>query len=238
MTAIALLGSGEFEAWARPVDRWCAAQASSDTNRVLVVPTASAPEGDAVFDRWAAMGIEHYRSIGFDPQVLDLRRRADASRDEIVGSIDGAKLVFFSGGNPGYLAETLAGTPFWTSLVDALAAGALALGGCSAGAAFLGTRAPFVNGDSLDHWSDGTRLLSRAYLMPHFDMLDSYIPGLRAMLLEMKPDDTVAVGIDEYTALYGDGERWRVAGSGAVWIGDGPDLIPHRDGETFDLALR
>ncbi|TMK81565.1 MAG: hypothetical protein E6G46_07530 [Actinobacteria bacterium] len=238
MTAIALLGSGEFEPWARPVDTWCAEQATAASERVLVVPTASAPEGNDVFERWGRMGIEHYDAIGLAPEVLELRNRADAQTTEFVDAVHDARLVFFSGGNPGYLAETLIGTPFWDAVVAAVTSGETALGGCSAGAAFLGASAPYVAGDSLDHWADGTKLLPRAYIVVHFDMLNRYVPGLRDMLLEMRPKDTVIVGIDENTALCGDGKRWRVTGSGSAWIGaDGNELSAHPDGATLDLRL-
>ncbi|TMK54440.1 MAG: hypothetical protein E6G59_02735 [Actinobacteria bacterium] len=238
MTAIALLGSGEFEPWARPVDTWCAEQATSASERVLVVPTASAPEGNDVFERWGRMGVEHYDAIGLAPEVLELRNRADAQTTEIIDAVQGARLVFFSGGNPGYLAETLAGTPFWDAVVAAVTSGETALGGCSAGAAFVGASAPYVAGDSLDHWADGTKLLPRAYIVVHFDMLNTYVPGLRDMLLEMRPRDTLTVGIDENTALCGDGQHWRVIGSGSAWIGaDGNELTAHPDGATIDLRL-
>ena len=238
MTAIALLGSGEFEPWVRPVDTWCAEHATKSSDKVLVVPTASAPEGDETFRRWGMMGVDHYKAIGLAPEVLELRVRADASKKEIVDAVQGARHIFFSGGNPGYLAETLSDTPFWAAVVAAVASGETALGGCSAGAAFLGTTAPFVAGDALDHWTDGTKLLPRAYIMVHFDMLNTYIPGLRDLLLDMRPKDTIAVGIDESTALYGDGEHWQVKGSGSVWIGaDGNELAPHADGATLDLRL-
>lgn len=236
MTAIALLGSGEFEPWARPVDSWCAEHATAASERVLVVPTASAPEGEETFRRWGQMGIDHYRAIGLAPEVLELRERADASKKAIVDAVQGARLIFFSGGNPGYLAETLSGTPFWDAVAAAVTSGETALGGCSAGAVFLGSTAPYVAGDSLDHWADGTKLLPRAYLVVHFDMLDTYVPGLRDMLLDMRPKDAVAVGIDEYTALYGDGEHWQVSGSGSAWIGES-ELRPSSDGATLDLRL-
>jgi cyanophycinase-like exopeptidase len=54
----------------------------------------------------------------------------------------------------------------------------------------------------------------------------------------MRAKDAIAVGIDENTALYGDGEHWRVLGSGSVWISaNGNDLSPHGDGDTIDLRL-
>jgi cyanophycinase len=239
MTAIALLGSGEFEEWARPVDAWCVEQAAAGSGRVLVVPTASAPEGDDVFSEWAAMGIKHYQAIGLKPEVLALRERADASNPAIVDAIAGASLVFFSGGNPGYLAETLVGTPFWATLVDAVARGETALGGCSAGVAFLGNVAPFVAGENIDHWSDGTKLLPNAYLMPHFNMLDTYIEGLRSLVLQMKPAGSIAIGLDENTAMYGDGERWQVAGAARIWVGEDStgELAGYRNGDSLDLNL-
>jgi hypothetical protein len=69
-------------------------------------------------------------------------------------------------------------------------------------------------------------------------MLNTYIPGLRDLLLDMRPKDTVAVGIDENTALHGDGEHWRVSGSGSVWTSaNGNGLTPHAAGQTLDLRL-
>ena len=48
-----LLGSGEFQPWSGEVDEWVLSRVTGD-GRVLVLPTASAPEGDEVFSRWIA----------------------------------------------------------------------------------------------------------------------------------------------------------------------------------------
>jgi len=45
-----LLGSGEFEPWSEEAERAAVLEAAPT---VAILPTASAPEGDAVFDRWA-----------------------------------------------------------------------------------------------------------------------------------------------------------------------------------------
>ncbi|MFN2613463.1 MAG: Type 1 glutamine amidotransferase-like domain-containing protein [Actinomycetota bacterium] len=236
MKTIALLGSGEFEPWARAVDGWSVDRSSVDSKRVLVVQAASAPEGEATFQRWARMGVEHYRALGLEPEVLPLRTRDDACDDAIVERVAGARLIFFSGGNPGYLSEICIGSPFWDAVVESLDGGT-ALGGCSAGASFLGARTPFVANDSLDHWTGGTRLLPRAFIVPHFDALESYQPGLRALFIDAAPEGTIPIGIDETTAMHGDGSTWSVTGSGAVWFPRDGDLTPHRDGETFALEL-
>ena len=72
MTLFALLGSGEFEPWTEEVDRWLL-ERTTGSGRVLILPTASAPEGDAIFNQWGDMGLEHYGSWGY-------RRRSCRSR--------------------------------------------------------------------------------------------------------------------------------------------------------------
>lgn len=235
MAVIALLGSGEFQPWAREVDTWCAEQASGSSDLALVIPTASAPEGEAVFARWAAMGVEHYRSLGLAADTLPLRTREDASNSEVVDAIGKARLLFLSGGNPGYLCETLEGTPAWEAVCAAVASGA-ALGGCSAGAVAIGTLAPYLINDEVDRWVPALRLLEQAYILPHFDQLDVYEPGLRDMALSLRPDGSVSVGIDENTALYGEDGDWRVTGALGVWIGE-DELTPYRHGERVAQQL-
>lgn len=240
MPAIALYGSGEFLPWSRPVDDWCLETSSVPGDRVLVLPTASAPEGDDVFDRWARMGVAHYERMGLAPEVLDVRARADAERADVAARVEGARLLFFSGGNPGYLASTMAGTPLWDAIRAAVAHGA-ALAGCSAGAVFLGALAPDVAGGSFDgHWVQGVELLADAFIMPHYDALDSYQPGLRDLILGFRPARCASVGIDEDTALCGDGERWCVFGRGAVSLGGTVEPSQYQAGDavTVHLGLR
>lgn len=107
-----LLGSGEFEAWASEAERFALAEAPGDGS-VAVLATASAPEGDAVFERWIGMGLAHYKSIDVAAQALRVRTRSDALDTSIAKVLDGVSMVFFSGGSPKYLAATLRGTVVW-----------------------------------------------------------------------------------------------------------------------------
>src|SRR5882672_8309675 len=72
-----LFGSGEFLPWAEPVDRWLASSGTGRGGRVLVVPAASAHEGDEVFRRWGSMVLSHYRKLGLEPTVVELKVRED-----------------------------------------------------------------------------------------------------------------------------------------------------------------
>lgn len=237
--AIAFLGSGEFEAWEEPVDRWLLARARVGDGRVLILPTASAHEGDAVFDGWAAKGLEDYGRLGIPSEVVPLRTRVDAFDASIVATLDRASLVFFSGGNPARMAAILDGTPFWSRLVAGLADG-LAYAGCSAGAACLVDLTPDSDVDPRNAalWKPGLRLFADVMLIPHWDALDSYADGLTDLVVRSRGPGVTLLGIDEETAMVGDGACWTVTGRGAVHLlGDGTSSS-HGSSESFGLESR
>jgi len=235
---LGLLGSGEFLPWAEEVDIALIEAAGAGTDRVLVAPTASAPEGKDVFERWATMGLEHYRRIGAAPEVLPLRTSEDAGLPEVVDRLDGAALVFFSGGNPAYLAGVLRGTPFLEWLWSSVMAGETSLGGCSAGASVLGVTVPdpSTRQMSAEIWSDGLGFLP-VMISAHWDTLDRWLPGLRRFVLDSVPDGLPHLAIEEETAAVGDGRTFRVMGSGGVILHrPGHPDAKHASGETFSLV--
>lgn len=236
--SMALLGSGEFEDWAtEPVDRWLLESSTSGTDRVLILPTASAPEGQEVFDGWGTMGLAHYRRLGASPEVLPLATREDAFRPEIVDALAGAAVVFFSGGNPAYLCRVLEDTPFWEALRTAMEGG-LSMGGCSAGACILGALAPDSSIQELvpEIWTPGLSYLPTAVFGPHWDALDSFAPGLREFIMAAVPPTVTLVGIDERTAIVGDGVQFTVRGVGGVLVrGPGRAGTVFSEGQSFSL---
>ena len=201
---------------------------------VLILPTASAPEGDEVFDRWGRMGLEHYRRLGVDAEVVPLQRREDADRPELAARLDAAGAVFFSGGNPGYLASTLSGSRFWRSVLANLDRG-MAYGGCSAGVAALGERAAWRLHRGT-FWP-GLAVFPGTNLGPHWDATDAYLPGLSATLIEHLGPPYRLITVDEDTALVGHGSRWSALGAGRVQVLTGGEFTEHRAGESFELDL-
>ena len=238
MSLFALLGSGEFEPWTAEVDRWLLERATGDGS-VLILPTASAPEGDDVFNRWGDMGLAHYREEGIPAEVLPLKQRSDAEDPGIVRRAAEASVAFFSGGNPAYLASTLADTPFWQEVLGGLGRG-MAYAGCSAGIAVLGDVAPDSTSNdptSANFWRPGLGLFHGLYFGPHWDALDTYVPGLRAMILASVPPDARMLAIDERTAAVGDGSTWTVLGAGTASILEDGKWEEHPTGSTFEAPL-
>ena len=234
MSKWAFLGSGEFEPWHDEVDRRLAGGGSGT---VLVAPTASAHEGEETFDAWATKGLEHYERLGMPVRSLPLRTREDAARDDMVAALDDASLIFFSGGNPWRLAEALRGTPFWDRLTDRLAEG-MAYAGCSAGVACLSERTFDSDSDDMDQiFKPGIGHIRGVLFAPHWDMVDTWIPGARAFIASSVGERETLIGIDERTAMVGDGRAWVVEGAGGIHVLRSGGWTEHRRGAVFDLPL-
>jgi cyanophycinase len=227
-----LLGSGEFEAWAGEAERFALSGASGDGS-VAVLATASAREGQAVYDRWTNMGLAHYEALGITARALRVHTAADAHAPDAVRLLDGASMVFFSGGSPGYLAQTLAGTPVWDSVKRLIARGGV-FAGCSAGAMVAGASAT-PGGDPLPFpFGNGLGLLPTTAVGVHWDALSGrWIRWLRDLAPGRLPAGIQFVGIAEHTAIVTDGDCWKVFGSGAVDVRDGEAWRSFRAGETF-----
>jgi cyanophycinase-like exopeptidase len=236
MTWWSLLGSGEFQPWSEAADRWLLGRADGD-GTVLILPTAAAPEGDDVFDRWATMGLEHFATLGVPARVVPLKVRRDAEDRGIVEVLDRASVAYFSGGNPAYLARTLEDTPFWNRLLERMVEG-MGYAGCSAGVACLAETTFDSASQSFDAmYASGLGLIPRTVFAPHWDIVDSWIPGAKDFILGSVPEGYTFVGLDEDTAMLGDGGSWDVTGKGGIEVRRGGDRATYRDGDRFELPL-
>lgn len=234
MTRFALLGAGEFEDWHDPIDRELLADREGS---VLILPVASAKEGDSVFDGWASKGLAHYERLGVSAEVVPIKTRDDAMRPEFVERLDAAGLVFFSGGNPAYVAAVLQGTPFWERLRARMADG-VAYAGCSAGVACLSSTTFDSDTDDMEHvWKPGLGYFRHVLFGPHWDMVDNWIPGATDFIVGAVPEGDVFVGIDEYTAMVGDGSFWTVRGRGKLHVLHDGEWTLYADGDGVELPL-
>jgi cyanophycinase len=205
-----LLGSGEFEDWTREVEAKALAGATGDGS-VVILPTASSTEGDHVFDRWASMGIAHYEASGVPAEVLAVKTREDALEDRFAERAGTASMIYFSGGKPRHLADVLRGTPLLASILGALDRGGV-YAGCSAGAMVASRSRDEGGGVS---WLVGLGLVPHVSFGVHWDRVRAY-PGASWFTSSRMPAGTTFVGIDERTAILGDGVRWEVHGLGSV----------------------
>ena len=223
---MALLGSGEFEPWASDGERLLLSLAAGDGS-VAVLPLASAPEGETYAD-WAHKGLTHFEELGIPARVVEVKERGDAFKDELIAELARVSVIFFSGGNPAFLADAVTGTPLGEILLATLDRGA-ALAGCSAGACLFGEASPESVTDRIeeDTWVAGMRLLPGVWVVPHWDALGDRV---REYFLSRIPPSGVALGIDENTMLVRAPDRWVVFGEGSIFVRTGGEELRIRAG--------
>lgn len=232
---VALVGSGEFLPVMEQVDRDLL---RGRPPRAAILPTAASLEGDERVAYWLDLGQRHYQAMGVEPVPVPVRTRADADDPAMASAVRGAGLVYLSGGDPHYLCTTLRSTAVWAAVLDVWASGA-ALAGCSAGAMALTAGAPSLRGRTspssvgglrsghaaegvVDGVVNGLEVVPTLAVMPHFDRMRHW-EGAVERFLAWRPAGTTLVGIEEETALVGDGASFEVAGRQGVWVfGDGP----------------
>jgi len=209
---VALVGSGEFLDVMAGID---AELLAGRPQRAVFLPTAAAEEGPERLQYWIDLGTAHYAAMGVEPVPLEVLNREDAERSDLAAKVAGAGLVYLSGGNPGYLADALCGTAVWGAILDAWHSGA-ALAGCSAGACALSRIADDLRRPGR-YTGKGLAVVPQMVVLPHFDRIEAWAPGLVERMLAQTPADAVLVGIDENTALVSDDSGFTVRGERSVW---------------------
>ena len=222
---LALVGAGEFLDSMRAVDE--ALLERSRGKRVVILPTASAPDGPGVSEHWAEMGVAHFAALGAQAEAVMALDRQGCHLPGNVDAVRKANLVYFSGGKPGYLLSTLIDTPLWQAVVSVLENGGV-LAGCSAGAMILGGWIPGRESlASLSIWRRAFGLLPTTVIMPHFDEIPRWVTGPLSWL---RPRRSTVLGIDGGTALIGREASWEVRGKGRVVVRGRGRSTEYRDG--------
>jgi cyanophycinase len=223
------------------VDRLLLDQVGGPAARVVVLPTAAGLEDPASPRRWADSGIRHFTRLGTQAEAAEILVREDALDPRWLPLLEQADLIYFSGGNPRHLVETMIDTPAWEVIRARHLAGAV-LAGCSAGAMAFGRLSlqprRFWSGESrAETWFAALGLVSSVVVLPHFDrwMARMGDPTLKKLAASL-PEGVALIGVDEDTALVHLDSCWRVLGRKGVSIIDAErGQIRHYAGEALTL---
>ena len=164
-----------------------------------------------------------------------MKTRADADRPDLATEVERAGLVYFSGGNPKHLGST--------TRIGALA-------GAERGARprcrlrdaaparwSPASPAPRRKRRVGASWTFGLGLVPHVSFGVHWDRMGK-IPAMRWWVTSRIPESSWFVGIDERTAILGDGERWTVFGCGGAMVVHSGSRPVYRAGETFETPER
>jgi cyanophycinase len=246
---IALVWSGEYLPQMENVDRMLLEHVGGASARVVLLATAAGLEPPVSPQRWSRMGVEHFARLGARAEPVGILVREDAFDPQWLPALEAADFIYFSGGSPQHLIQTMEHSPAW-DVIRARHAGGAALAGCSAGAMAFGAltlqprtlwrRGP---GDGeAPNWYPALGLLGRVIVLPHFDRMAARMgqPTL-GLLAASVPAGMTMIGVDEDTALVRVDDHtpaaWQVMGRQGVSV-FGPDgQVQHAAGTTLTCRL-
>lgn len=231
---VALVGAGEFLPAMDEVDSGLLASTGVARPRVVILPTASFPDGEDVFQHWATMGVAHFAALGAEVEPVLVRDREAADDPAAAQAIGEADLIYLSGGKPRYLREALDGSAVGRALIEAHERGAV-MAGCSAGAMILASHAFDFRLRLVPwplRWGPGLGFASGVSVVPHYD---AWPEPLSALIAFQAPRGTVVLGIDEETAAVGRDGAWQVHGAARVTVWRGRHRERFRAGEVFRI---
>jgi cyanophycinase-like exopeptidase len=230
---LALVGAGEFLESMSGVDRQLLDRAGG--GNVVILPTASAPDGAGVPERWLKMGVDHFAQLGAQADGLLALDRATCDDAANADRVRAANLIYFSGGKPDYLRSTLHGTAVWAAVQQVFDRDGV-IAGCSAGAMILGSHVPEFSLKAgvpwINRWHESFALVPEAIIVPHYDEFPEVMVSL---MFGRRPSGTYVIGVDGHTALVGFDHTWQVMGAGRVTIRRGRDKQRYTAGQSLSL---
>jgi cyanophycinase len=220
---------------------------------VGIIPTSTS-DPDGALKEWK----EDLGKAGLTCVPLDVRKREDASRPELLDQARRCTGFWFSGGDQNRVGDKIVGTPLQAVVLARYEAGA-AVGGTSAGAAIMSK--VMLTGDdrngqeALAEFGPGAyRIREGMGFLPAGVVVDQHFLRRgrenRLFSVIMERPDLLGLGIDEATALVVKEGRATVLGERSVMVFDPAgmtiqgaafrDLRIHvlRAGQSIDLATR
>ena len=217
--SLALVGSGEYLPQMKEFEQSLINDGLANNKKPIYVqiPTAAARESENRINYWRSLGEVAAKSLGVTQSFLPIFTRDDANNPELLKNVDDAALIYLSGGDPHYLAETLRDTLLWDLILKNWQTGG-SLAGCSAGAMALSGYVPHFR-LSRAKPTQGFGLLKEVRVIPHFDKFFKWIPDSAAKHLLDLPGDSTLIGIDEDTAVVRRANQdWQVWGKGKLHL--------------------
>jgi cyanophycinase-like exopeptidase len=237
--SLALIGSGEYLPAMAQFEKSLIDDGIKNGKRPIYIqiPTAAGKESADRLEYWKQLGKSQADRLGVDSIFLPIFTREDANNPEYATLIHNSALIYMSGGDPHYLAETLLGTALWSAIQENWRSGT-SLAGCSAGAMVLSSHIPNFRMLKKSPTA-GLNLLPEIRVIPHFNKFFKWIPESAAKVLLHVPDDSILIGVDEMTAIVkrsGD-EHWVVVGDAKVHVLKGMPDQQLVDGDEIKLTL-
>ena len=223
--SIVLAGGEEFRAGCEEMDTFIMKATGVDPARVLIVPTAAVTGPQKA----ANDGVTHFSRLGGAASQLMVLDRSHAEDENLIEAVRDASLVYFTGGSPVHLLDTLKGSKLLHLLLECLDRGTV-IGGSSAGAMVMGS---LMRRPPSWEWGEGLGVVEGLAILPHHERSDP-AKVVQDLATEL-PSDLKVMGIDAMTCCLGTPGNWKVLGAGKVTCYQDGSWATYSSGETLPL---
>jgi cyanophycinase len=226
MGILLLEGGCEFQGKMEEPDRKALVSAGGENAKVVIIPTAAAPDNNS--KHAGNIAIKWFRTLGAgDISSLPIVDKKSADDPKLSAELDDANLIYILGGFPGYLERTLKESRCLKAFLRANDKGAV-LAGSSAGAMVL---CDWYFDPKVKEIKKGFGILKDTILIPHHNTFghswhSTYFDTI---------SDIRCIGIDEQTGMINqDGDHhWAVFGKGKVTLYFKSSVVTYDAGQTF-----
>jgi len=229
-TLFIAIGGGELSKADSVLEGFLEAVKKQRDPRILVM-TVATNEPERASDKYNSIfrnrGIKHVDTV-------DVSQREDAYEDRAVNKAELTDAFFFTGGDQLNITTLLGGSPLGQMVQQRVNEGVI-VAGTSAGAAMM-PKTMIISGDSVKpptsggvEIAPGMGLFDSILIDTHFSQRGRHGRLLAAVAHYPK---ALGIGLDERTAIFVRGHKFRVVGDGAVTVMDGSDVtvndLPYR----------
>lgn len=224
---IALVGGDEFRAGCEEMDRAVLRASGREPARVLVIPTAAVTGPQKA----ANDGATHFAALGAQAEKLMVLDHAQANDAAFIRPAADADVVYFTGGSPAHLLETLRDSALLRLLQSRREQG-MVWAGSSAGAMVLGA---MMRTPGAGEWVAALGLAPGLAVLPHHERRNP--DETLAELAQSAPPGLTYLGIDARTAVLGNPGQWRVEGHGQVTVYRQGQYTIHQPGTALPAGF-
>ena len=203
---LALVGGDEFRPGCEELDRAMLAATGVERPVVLVLPTAAAHQ---MPEKAATNGVGYFSGLGADARAMMVTGSEHANDAALVSDLDGADVLYMTGGDPGHLVRTLESSLLLEAMQNAHKRG-LALAGSSAGAMAL------AEWTRRRGWTRALGVAKGLAVLPHHEKAEP--SKVAEELQRTAPAGTTVLGIDSRTGCLGGPTEWTVHGPGSATV--------------------
>lgn len=235
--SLALVGSGEYLPGMLNFEQLLIQDGITNGKKpaYVQIPTAAGRESLSRLSYWQDLGKQQADRLGIEQIYLPIYTRDDANNEDFAQLIKDNAVMYLSGGDPHFLAETLLGTVVWDAILENWKTGA-SLAGCSAGAMVMSSHIPnFRLTKNLP--TTGLNVIPNIRVIPHFNKFFKWIPESAAKLMLQVPENCILIGVDEMTAIVKrtNTDFWQTHGEAKVHVLKGLPIQQLGHGETISF---